>query len=323
MAASKDFEKFEQIVHRINPRSRLVHARALEGGISAQVVALEVARQDGQTEKMVMRRHGPVDLRQNPDVAEDEYRLLQITQAAGLATPAPYHLDQTCEIFPTPYVVIEYIEGETDLTPPDIHDYMQQMATHLAGIHTIACAHQDLTFLRDQQKIYAEMFSNRPEKVDDSIDEGRIRATLEAAWPLPQRNAPVLLHGDYWPGNVLWKDDRLAAVIDWEDAQFGEPLADVANGRMEIMWLFGIDAMETFTRHYRSITTIDFTDLPYWDLCTALRPAFKIPEFAEDAADEARMVREHGWFVGQAYEGIDSLIHWFIERHLLNEPMNQ
>ena len=300
----EDFEKFEQVVHRIDPRFRLIKAHALEGGISAQVVALEVAQADGQTKKMVLRRHGPNDLQQNPDVAEDEYRLLKITRAEGLATPAPLHLDQTREIFPTPYVVIEYMEGETDFVPLDLHDYLRQMAGHLVRIHSISCARHDLTFLRDQEKIYFEMFSRRPGKVDDTIGEDRIRDTLEAVWPLPQRNAPVMLHGDYWPGNILWRNGRLSAVIDWEDAQFGDPLTDVANGRLEIMWLFGIDAMERFTNCYRSLTTIDFTDLPYWDLRTALRTAFKLSEFTTKAADEARMVRELRWYVENAYEGI-------------------
>ena len=29
----------------------------------------------------------------------------------------------------------------------------------------------------------------------------------------------ALLHGDYWPGNVLWKNGALVGVIDWEDTQ--------------------------------------------------------------------------------------------------------
>jgi aminoglycoside phosphotransferase (APT) family kinase protein len=38
-----------------------------------------------------------------------------------------------------------------------------------------------------------------------------------------------VLHGDYWPGNVLWRDGRLVGVIGWEEAAFGDPLADLAN----------------------------------------------------------------------------------------------
>src|SRR5438105_12784694 len=101
---------FERLVQRLEPGSRLVRAWALTGGVSAEVTALEIERPDGQSKKMIVRRHGPVDLAQNPRVAADEYRLLQILHAAGLATPAPYAVDESAEILPTPYLVVEYIE---------------------------------------------------------------------------------------------------------------------------------------------------------------------------------------------------------------------
>jgi aminoglycoside phosphotransferase (APT) family kinase protein len=47
------------------------------------------------------------------------------------------------------------------------------------------------------------------------------------------------LHGDYWPGNLLWNDGKLAAVLDWEDAERGDPLADIALARLDICWAFG------------------------------------------------------------------------------------
>jgi len=125
---------------------------------------------------------------------------------------------------------------------------------------------------------------------------------LEAVWPLPKRNKSVLVHGDFWPGNILWKDGRLAAVIDWEDAELGDPLADVANTRLEILWAFGFDAMNSFTSHYRSTASIDFNDLPYWDLCAALRPAFRIGEWAGDDATEIAMRESHKLFINQAFE---------------------
>jgi aminoglycoside phosphotransferase (APT) family kinase protein len=34
---------------------------------------------------------------------------------------------------------------------------------------------------------------------------------------------------------VLWRDGRIVAVIDWEDAQVGDPLADLANTRLELL----------------------------------------------------------------------------------------
>ena len=84
-----------------------------------------------------------------------------------------------------------------------------------------------------------------------------MRDVLEAVWPLPQSNRSVLLHGDFWPGNILWKDGQLVGIIDWENAAVGDPLADVANSRLEMLWAFGNDAMQSFTSQYQTVTTID------------------------------------------------------------------
>jgi aminoglycoside phosphotransferase (APT) family kinase protein len=298
----KEDKKFEQLVQKIDPQSKLLRTWELKGGVSAQVTALEIERPDGQTKKMIVRRHGDVDLKRNPHVAADEFKLLQILQSVGLATPMPYHLDQSGEIFSTPYVVIEYIEGKPEFAPAHLTDLILQLATHLSRIHNVDCSNLDLSFLPKQEKRYAEKLRERPTNVDESLDEGRIRDTLESVWPLPQRNKSVLLHGDFWPGNLLWKDDQLVAVIDWEDAELGDPLADVANSRLEILWAFGIDAMHSFTHHYKSMTTIDFTNLPYWDLCAALRPASKIAEWAADDISEKTMREGHRLFITQAFE---------------------
>jgi len=100
--------------------------------------------------------------------------------------------------------------------------------------------------------------------VNGSLDEGRIRETLAAATPFPRQNAPALLHGDYWPGNILWQAGRLAAVIDWEDAELGDPLADLAISRLIFYGFYGREAMQAFTRQYLAKTAIDPRSLPYW-----------------------------------------------------------
>jgi aminoglycoside phosphotransferase (APT) family kinase protein len=169
-------------------------------------------------------------------------------------------------------------------------------------IHQVDCAKLDVSFLPKQENRYAEMLRERPTNVDESVDERHIREFLEAVWPFPQHNTSVLLHGDFWPGNILWKDGQLVAVIDWEDAAVGDPLADVANSRLEILWAFGLDAMQSFTHQYTSMTTIDFTNLPYWDLCAALRSAATFAEWADDDSTQQTMRAGHRWFIAQACE---------------------
>lgn len=306
MTQSEQNQKFEQLVQKFSPQSNLLRAWELKGGISAQVTALELQQPDGQLQKMVVRRHGPVDLKNNPHIAADEFKLLQILQSGELAAPQPYYLDQSGEIFATPYLVMEFIEGETDFAPANLDDFIRQLAAHLASIHKLDSSKFDLAFLPDQIKKYTLKLRERPAQLDDSLDEGLIRATLEAGWPLPQFNKSGLLHGDYWPGNTLWKNGQLVAVIDWEDAEFGDQLADLANSRLEILWAFGLEAMQNFTEHYKAISPLDFTNLPYWDLFAALRPASKISDWAGDELTEKTMRQGHKLFITQAFQKLSN-----------------
>ena len=98
---------------------------------------LELERPDGETHRLIVRRHGPIDLRHNPEIAAHEFRLLQLVQTAGLLAPAPYYLDDFGEIFPTPYLVLQYIDGQPEFAPINLDDFLQQLATHLATIHRL------------------------------------------------------------------------------------------------------------------------------------------------------------------------------------------
>jgi aminoglycoside phosphotransferase (APT) family kinase protein len=293
-----EVKQFGQVVQLFEPQSRLIRSWPLLGGVSAQVTGLEIARPDGQRKKMVIRRPGPRDLAQNPRIAADEFKLLHLVRSAGVAVPRPYYLDQSGQIFPTPYLVLEYIDGASEFAPAEPAEVIDQLAGHLAEIHRIEAAWVDLSFLPE----LGQGFGEPPARLDHALDEGRIRAALAAIGPLPQRHRPVLLHGDFWPGNILWRDGRLAAIIDWEEARVGDPLADLANSRLEILWAFGEAAMHRFTRQYLMMTHHDTSHLPYWDLCAALRPASKLGGWGLDQPTEKRMRARHKLFVRQALE---------------------
>ncbi len=300
MSETQANQKFAQLAQKIVPQSKLLHTWPLTGGVSAQVTAFELQHPDGQIQKMIVRQHGATDLKHNPQIAADEFKLLQILQSVGLAAPKPYYFDQSGQLFSTPYVVIEYIEGEPAFAPVDIADLVFQLATHLAQIHRVDPSPLDLAFL----PLVGKGFGQRPATLDHALDEGRIRDALEASWPLAQQNRSGLLHGDFWPGNVLCKDGRIVAVIDWEDAKLGDPLVDLANSRLEILWAFGRDAMHSFTQHYQAMLPIDFSNLAYWDLCAALRPASKLAGWGLDAHTEQAMRQAHKWFINQAFAAL-------------------
>jgi len=264
-------EKLAQVARKVAPGSQLRRAWPLQGGISAGMVALEVETAAGHTKKMIIRRYSDEHLRNNPQLAAAEFRLLQLTRAQDLSTPEPFYYDQTGHIFSKPFLVLEYIEGEMTFSPPDLAGTMRQLGRQLAQIHQVDPGEVDLSFLPKRGDVCRELGRERPYEVDPSLLEDQIRDRLAAAGSLAQANKPTLLHGDYWPGNSLWRDGKLVAVIDWEDAAVGDPLVDLANSRAEIVWIFGFAAMQLFTREYQSLMPLDYNDLPYYDLCAVLR----------------------------------------------------
>ena len=294
---------FERLAKKMVPHARLLRIWEMEGGVSAQVTGMEIEQPDGHTKKMIVRQHGAADLQRDPEVAKHEYKLLYLLHSTGLPVPAPCFVDESGEILSSPCLVIEYVENERDYKTADLYGYVDQLAVHLAAIHQADLDLQGLGFLPDQTKMIAAKLADRPVCLDETLSEGRLRDVLDAVWPLPPRNTSVLLHGDYWPGNTLWKDNKLVAVIDWEDAAIGDPLADLANARLEMLWAFGTEAMHDFTTLYKSrMRGVDVAHLPYWDLCAALRPASKLSQWGLEASVEQKMRQRHAWFVNQALE---------------------
>jgi aminoglycoside phosphotransferase (APT) family kinase protein len=183
---------------------------------------------------------------------------LKLLQAAGV--PAPPRLAAPGEI------VVDYVDGEVDATPAGLAEFLGPFVAALAEIHRVETG--GVSFLPERTLTDVRARPGEPEALR------QIRDVLALAWPLPRRNRPVLLHGDFWPGNTLWRDGRLVAVLDWEDAALGDPLADVANARLELLWARGAEAKEELTRRYRALAPdVDFTELPYWDQWAELRLA--------------------------------------------------
>jgi aminoglycoside phosphotransferase (APT) family kinase protein len=261
------------MAHRIEPGGELRTVTALEGGISASMSVLEIARSDGQTRRVVLRIPSADLLAQRPTAASDEFGTIQALFATGARVPEPLFLDESGAILSLPYMVLSYIEGETIYDPPDRCGYERRRAEELASIHALNLAVPGLASLRRRPHAFASRIKDRPPDPNSPLDEERIHAALEPFWDRPAVNRAVLLHGDLWPGNLLWKDGDLSAVVDWEDAEIGDPLADLAICRLDSLLIFGRPALDAFTERYLSITRANTRHLPYWDLCAALRAA--------------------------------------------------
>jgi aminoglycoside phosphotransferase (APT) family kinase protein len=206
--------------------------------------------------------------------------LLQHLCGSGLVVPAPLLLDETCELLPEPWLLLGYLPGTPLLDPAEPAHFAASMARSLAQIH--ACDPAAMSGTLPDVHSRVEQLLARPSA------DARIRELFRRRGLPRARNPQRLLHGDFWPGNLLWQGPLLSGVIDWADAGLGDPLLDLSISRLELSWLLGEAVMHEFTRAYCEALPCDLSELPYWDLLAALRPGSKLAIWAEAWPDAGR-----------------------------------
>ena len=239
---------------RIKPSLALVSVRPLSG----RAFRLVVRGPEQASKRLILLSHSAADRKRNPHIARDEFRLLQTLQPAGLALAQPLHL--ALDHAP-PFFITTYIAGSPRFAAGVGPAFCQRLAAALSGIHAVDLAQHDLSFLPQQADRLAE-YLDAAEPANQ-----RIRNAMRRAAHTVKPNAAALLHGDYWLGNLLWQDDELCGIIDWEDAMLGDPLADLGKSRLEMLWALGAAAMNDYTEAYLDLSPgLDASALPFWDL---------------------------------------------------------
>ncbi|MEM7336498.1 MAG: phosphotransferase [Chloroflexota bacterium] len=247
------------LIHHLRPAAKIIETRPLTGGISAQTTLILFEEDCGEQTNWVVRT----------PATQAMFDLLKFLENTAVSAPAPRYFDDSGQFADDGLLVMSFIDGEMHFTPANPLEYANQLAEQLAAIHAIALQTDAFPFLEQNSSLNQER-KNRPTALDSVFKVDQIKAKLEG-WQPRLRNKPVLLHGDFWPGNALWHSDKLVAVIDWEDAHLGDPLMDLAKSRAELAWIFGQDVLHQFTQRYKALMPLDYSDLPFWDSLAALR----------------------------------------------------
>ncbi len=270
-------EQARRLVEELFPGGRITGITPLSGGISSPMLRVDLDVPERPTTTSVTVRSAPdadplvrsatVDAHRLP--LHREAALLDHLVAAGAPVPSVLAGDGD-------HLVLEFIEGAPVFDSPDPIGLARTMARALAEIHAIARPDVDPPW---RTRSVGEHLSRRSAHADLELREPEILDALRSVWP-PEDGPARLLHGDFWPGNLIWRDGDLVGVVDWEDAAIGDLHADVSITRLDLQWVFGIEASEAFTAAYDQITPLDATHLAIWDLAAAMRPCGVLAEWA-------------------------------------------
>lgn len=222
---------------------RIAMLGRLPGGASRETWAVEalVERKGGGTGRLdlVMRRDPPG--RAGEGDRRLEFCVLRAAAGAGVPVPRVHFLCSDPDVLETPFFLMDRIEGETlprrllrDERYADTRRVLlPQLAEALAAVHRIPLDHPDLADLPASPKNVSP--------AEAQLD-GVARALRELAvephpvldvaerWlreRLPAGSRTALVHGDYRIGNVVFGEEGLRAVLDWELVHAGDPVEDL------------------------------------------------------------------------------------------------
>lgn len=107
------------------------------------------------------------------------------------------------------------------------------------------------------------------------------------ALPMPAAD-PVLVHGDMWHGNLLWHDDHVATILDWDMAGVGHHGVDLGAMRLDAALLYGNAAADLVLDGWLRSSGHPAHALPYWDAVAALNTPTDMARFVPVIHDQGR-----------------------------------
>lgn len=245
------FMDAEARVRGLDPSARLLSTEPLAGGVSSHTRRL-VFEAGGGVQAVVERR--PKAMPGKPPPAERAAREAALLACLpDLGVPAP----RLRRFEPPDTLVLDFLEGATDPPLGAPASVIGPMAALLAALHRLGAEH-GVPPLQAFTDPLADLRTWRPDLFPPDADRG-------ATCP-PFTGAARLLHGDFWMGNLLWRDGGLAGLLDWEDACLGDPMAELAAACCDLHSRFGADAAEALVCAYAALAPVDRARLAWWDL---------------------------------------------------------
>jgi len=183
-------------------------------------------------------------------ITKEQRWLPELAAGLPLAIPVPERVGRPTVEFPWFWSIGPWFRGEALTTVPvaDRVRYAAGIAEFFAALHLPAAADAPRNPVRGiplagRAELAGQLFAmlELPDRLHELWNE--LLTTPEWAGP------PIWVHGDPHPANILIKDGRLAAVIDFGDLCGGDPATDLAAG-----WLaFDRSGWQIFHDHYVAI----------------------------------------------------------------------
>jgi aminoglycoside phosphotransferase (APT) family kinase protein len=262
----------------------------LEGGHSNLTYVLA----DAKGRRAVIRRPPQGELLPKAHDMAREFAVISGLGPTKVPVAAAYALCEDRSVTGAPFYLMSEVEGRAMYTAELVEEYLSMEARANVGrsfIDTLAALHSiepDDVGLGDlgrrdgyvQRQIRTWYGSWNASMAGAAYDDDRIHALHDQlSAQAPEQGPARVVHGDYGLHNcMLGPDGALTAVLDWEIATLGDPLADFAyavNGwgdpddeirisHESATTAPGFSRRQTLVERYTEITGADLSHLDYY-----------------------------------------------------------
>ncbi|UIX29103.1 phosphotransferase family protein [Streptomyces sp. GQFP] len=200
------------------------------------------------TNRWVLRRPPLGTLTPTAHDMDREYRVMAALAATDIPVPRAVLSCTDASVIGAPFTVVSFVDGEVlrdgeraaGLPAGDARRCAEALADQLAALHALdpyAVGLGELGrpagYLERQVRRWRGQWDRVATRALPELDELHRRLERD----VPDRAETAILHGDYRLDNVILATGdpgRIAAVVDWEMAALGDPLADL--GLLLVYW---------------------------------------------------------------------------------------
>ncbi len=168
-------------------------------------------------------------------VEKEQLWLPYIASRLQLPIPEPLALGQPGQGFPWPWSIYRWLDGKPlamELDQTDLHQLARDVAGFLTALQAIDASNGPAAGIHNFHRggslsVYSDETHAAIETLSDEIDVDLARDVWAKSTASGWQGAPVWVHGDVAEGNLLVKDGRLSAVIDFGSCAVGDPSTDL------------------------------------------------------------------------------------------------
>ncbi len=175
-------------------------------------------------------------------VQKEQKWLPRLAGQLSLSIPAPIAMGQPSDFYPWSWSVYQWIEGKSANILPinsfDLALIALQLARFLVELHTIDITDAPPPGIHNyhrggQLSVYDAETRSYILELKNIIDVKKATALWEKAISYSWNKSPVWVHGDFASGNIIVKENKLTAIIDFGCMGIGDPACDLV-----IAWTF-------------------------------------------------------------------------------------